>query len=197
MVLDARRRDRGWRWGGTTEALSTQRRGEETAAATAGHCETRSSHMNEWAQMWVVFCVESVPPAPAHQSPPRELTSVRLSSVPRRHHSYSAGIPPFLAADFEKEARKGIGCVMASRRRRETKLGHLPGRGRAGERLPSRAQQMLFLFATPPPLPCDARTENDSLEPRGLAQANLDQGMVELFCSGISDKKVTVGRAKT
>ena len=65
MVLDARLRDRGWRWGGTTEALSTQRRGEETAAATAGHCETRSSHMNEWAQMWVVFCVESVPPAPA------------------------------------------------------------------------------------------------------------------------------------
>ena len=81
--------------------------------------------------------VESVPPAPAHQSPPpRELTSVRLSSVPRRHHSYSAGIPPFLAVDFEKEARKGIGCVMASRRRRETKLGHLPDRGRAGARLP-------------------------------------------------------------
>ena len=72
----------------------------------------------------------------SNQSPPRELTSVRLSSVPRRHHSYSAGIPPFLAADFEKEARKGIGCVMASRRRRETKLGHLPYRGRAGARLP-------------------------------------------------------------
>ena len=127
--------------------------------------------------------------------PPRGPASVRLSSVPRRHHSYSAGIPPLLAADFEKEARKGIGCVMASRRRRETNWGIFPTAAvRVRGSLSCAADVVPFCHSASVALRCThGKLLTRASRPRSSQSQPRDGGA---FCSGISDKKVTVGRAK-
>ena len=151
-----------------------------------GHCET-CRHMNEWAQMWVVFRAETIslgPPSSALRSP-RVLASVHLLCVPRRHHPYSPGIPLRL--------RKGGAKGESLRWRRVAAKQNwgmppplppsLPSSSGAGASL-LRCRCCSFL---PLHFRCDARTPNYSLAPRALPPSTRE--IVGLFAAGSHTKK--------